>query len=125
MNDKSDGIRAGRLSPDEYARNFSDSHAPLNRVQALIEADRCYYCYDAPCIKACATGIDIPTFIQRIAQDNVRGAAKAMAIGVVLDLIVIPWPYVFEHYVKKGGDRWRRRSRSISPEGGTVDVLSK
>jgi dihydropyrimidine dehydrogenase (NAD+) subunit PreT len=78
MNDKGDGIKAGRLSPDEYARNFSDSHAPLNRVQALIEADRCYYCYDAPCIKACPTGIDIPTFIQRIAQDNVRGAAKAI-----------------------------------------------
>jgi glutamate synthase (NADPH/NADH) small chain len=47
-------------------------------VRALIEADRCYYCYDAPCITACPTGIDIPTFIQRIAQDNVRGAAKAI-----------------------------------------------
>ncbi len=72
------GIRAGRLSPGEYASNFGDSHEPLNRVQALIEADRCYYCYDAPCINACPTGIDIPTFIQRIAQDNVRGAAKAI-----------------------------------------------
>ena len=80
MNDEinTDGIRAGRLSKDDYAKNFSDSHAPLNRVQALIEADRCYYCYDAPCITACPTGIDIPTFIQRIAQDNVRGAAKAI-----------------------------------------------
>jgi glutamate synthase (NADPH/NADH) small chain len=75
---KGDGIRAGRLSPEQYAANFGDSHAPLNRVQALIEADRCYYCYDAPCINACPTGIDIPTFIQRIAQDNVRGAAKAI-----------------------------------------------
>lgn len=72
------GICAGRLSNDEYAKNFSDSHAPLNRVQAVIEADRCYYCFDAPCITACPTGIDIPTFIQRIAQDNVRGAAKAI-----------------------------------------------
>jgi len=78
MSDNSDGIKAGRLGPDEYARNFSDSHEPLNHVQALIEADRCYYCYDAPCIKACPTGIDIPTFIQRIAQENVRGAAKAI-----------------------------------------------
>ena len=34
------GIRAGRLAKDEYAKNFSDSHAPLNRVQAVIEADR-------------------------------------------------------------------------------------
>jgi len=63
--------------------------------------------------------IGIPTW------PDLRGAAKAMAIGVVLDLIVIPWPYVFEHYVKERGDRWRRRSRSISPEGTTVDVLSK
>ncbi|APV49505.1 dihydropyrimidine dehydrogenase [Betaproteobacteria bacterium GR16-43] len=78
MSDTSDGIRAGRLAPEEYARNFSDSHAPLQRVQALIEADRCYYCYDAPCINACPTGIDIPTFIQRIAQDNIRGAARAI-----------------------------------------------
>src|SRR5258708_207321 len=78
MNNKGDGIKAGRLSADEYARNFGDSHEPLNRVQALIEADRCYYCYDAPCIKACPTGIDIPTFIQRIAQDNARGAARAI-----------------------------------------------
>ncbi len=78
MSDESDGIRAGRLSPEQCAANFGESHAPLNRVQALIEADRCYYCYDAPCIKACPTGIDIPTFIQRIAQDNVRGAAKAI-----------------------------------------------
>jgi dihydropyrimidine dehydrogenase (NAD+) subunit PreT len=78
MSDESDGIKAGRLNADEYARNFNDSHAPLTRAQALIEADRCYYCYDAPCIKACPTGIDIPTFIQRIAQENVRGAARAI-----------------------------------------------
>ncbi len=78
MNETRDGIKAGRLSPEEYATNFSDSHTPLNRVQALIEADRCYYCYDAPCIKACPTGIDIPTFIQRVAQENIRGAARAI-----------------------------------------------
>ncbi|MEO7743253.1 MAG: NAD(P)-dependent oxidoreductase [Usitatibacter sp.] len=78
MSDHGDGIRAGRLSAQEYAANFGDSHAPLDRAQALIEADRCYYCYDAPCIKACPTGIDVPTFIQRIAQDNLRGAARAI-----------------------------------------------
>jgi len=70
------GIRAGRLAPDAYARNFADAHPPLTRAQALIEAERCYYCHDAPCIAACPTGIDIPSFIQRIAQDNDRGAAK-------------------------------------------------
>lgn len=46
-----------------------------------------------------------------------QGATRVMAAGAVMDLIVIPWPYVFEHYVKKPGDRWRRRTRSISPEG--------
>ena len=77
-------ICAGRLSKEEYARNFSDSHTPLNRVWALIEADRCYYCYDVFCTTACFIGIDIFTFIQRIAQDNVRGAVKTILDQLVL-----------------------------------------
>ena len=72
------GIHAARLDPSDYARNFADSHPPLTRAQALIEAERCYYCHDAPCVAACPTGIDVPTFIQRIAQDNDRGAARAI-----------------------------------------------
>ena len=72
------GIHAARLNLADYAVNFGDAHPPLNRTQALIEAERCYYCFDAPCIAACPTGIDIPTFIQRIAQDNNRGAARAI-----------------------------------------------
>lgn len=71
-------LKSGRLTPDNYARNFADAHPPLNRAQALIEAERCYYCFDAPCQTACPTGIDIPSFIQRVAQDNVRGAAEAI-----------------------------------------------
>lgn len=71
-------LKAGRLSAADYASNLGDAHPPLNRPQALIEAERCYYCYDAPCQTACPTGIDIPTFIQRVAQDNVRGAAEAI-----------------------------------------------
>lgn len=72
------GVRAARLSDAEYEKNFGDAHAPLNAIQAAIESERCYYCFDAPCTTACPTGIDIPTFIQRIAQENVRGAAKAI-----------------------------------------------
>ena len=72
------GIHAARLNLADYAVNFGDAHPPLTRPQALIEAERCYYCFDAPCITACPTGIDIPTFIQRIAQDNNRGAARAI-----------------------------------------------
>ena len=71
-------VAAGRLSQAEYARNFADAHPPLTPVQALLEAERCYYCFDAPCTTACPTGIDIPTFIARIAQGNLRGAARTI-----------------------------------------------
>ena len=72
------GLHAARLKLADYADRFGDAHPPLTRAQALIEAERCYYCFDAPCITACPTGIDIPSFIQRIAQDNLRGAARAI-----------------------------------------------
>jgi glutamate synthase (NADPH/NADH) small chain len=71
-------LAAGRLSQAEYARNFADAHPPLTPVQAQLEAERCYYCFDAPCTVACPTGIDIPTFIARIAQGNLRGAARTI-----------------------------------------------
>jgi dihydropyrimidine dehydrogenase (NAD+) subunit PreT len=71
-------VRAARLSADQYVKNFCDSHASLNLAQAKLEADRCYYCFDAPCITACPTGIDIPTFIHRIADDNIRGSAQSI-----------------------------------------------
>ena len=71
-------VASGRLSPADYARNFADAHSPLTPVQALLEAERCYYCYDAPCTTACPTGIDIPSFIARIAQGNLRGAARTI-----------------------------------------------
>jgi len=71
-------IQPGRLDACQYTRNFADAHPPLTKAQALIEAERCYYCHDAPCIQACPTGIDIPSFIRRIGEDNLRGAAKAI-----------------------------------------------
>ena len=69
-------IAAGRLSGDRLAKNFDDVAPPLDRQRALIESQRCYYCYDAPCITACPTGIDIPGFIRSISTDNLRGAAE-------------------------------------------------
>src|SRR6218665_2840448 len=72
------GLHAARLTPADYAANFGAAHPPLTRPRALIEAERCYYCHDAPCTTACPTGIDVPSFIQRIAQDNDRGAARAI-----------------------------------------------
>jgi len=68
-------LRGGRLDAQAYARNFADSHPPLAPNQALIECDRCYFCHDAPCIQACPTQIDIPSFIRKIATGNTRGAA--------------------------------------------------
>ena len=73
-----DGIVPGRLSPDQYAVNFADLHPPLDRHEAFVEADRCYFCYDAPCQTACPTSIDIPMFIREILTDNPLGAAETI-----------------------------------------------
>ncbi|HYE00119.1 MAG TPA: NAD(P)-dependent oxidoreductase [Alphaproteobacteria bacterium] len=71
-------IAAGRLPGAEIAANFDDVHPPLSRQQALVEASRCYFCYDAPCQEACPTGIDVPRFIRGIQSDNVKGAATTI-----------------------------------------------
>ena len=71
-------IRANRLSREDIDSNFGDLHPPLSRPEALIEADRCYFCYDAPCTTACPTGIDIPAFIQKIRSNNIRGSAHTI-----------------------------------------------
>ena len=73
-----EGIAGGRLSPEAYADNFSDLHPPLDHHEALVESDRCYFCYDAPCMQACPTSIDIPMFIRQIATGNPLGSAKTI-----------------------------------------------
>jgi dihydropyrimidine dehydrogenase (NAD+) subunit PreT len=73
-----EGIAAARLAPSQYAENFSDLHPPLDHHEALVEADRCYFCYDAPCMQACPTSIDIPMFIRQIATGNPLGSAKTI-----------------------------------------------
>jgi glutamate synthase (NADPH/NADH) small chain len=71
-------IQPNRLSDAEIAANFGDMHPPLERQEALVEADRCYFCFDAPCTTACPTGIDIPGFIQKIRSNNVKGSAHTI-----------------------------------------------
>lgn len=71
-------IRSGRLSPAEYAARFADATPRLSTSQALLEAERCLYCYDAPCATACPTSIDVPSFIKRIADGNLRGSARTI-----------------------------------------------
>ena len=73
-----DGVAAGRLGPAETRNNFSELHPPLGCHEAQVAADRCYFCYDAPCVTACPTAIDIPLFIRQIAADNPMGAAKTI-----------------------------------------------
>ncbi len=78
MAQSSSDIRPRRLDKAEIDKNFGDLHPPLSRSEALIEADRCYFCYDAPCTIACPTGIDIPGFIQKIRSKNIRGSARTI-----------------------------------------------
>lgn len=66
------------FSPDMFMRNFAEFEPGLTRKGAVEESNRCLYCYDAPCIKACPTGINIPSFIKRIATDNLKGAAQTI-----------------------------------------------
>lgn len=74
----SPGVVPGRLTRDELASNFVDVAPPLDRHEARVAADRCYFCHDAPCITACPTGIDIPLFIRQIATDTPDAAAMTI-----------------------------------------------
>lgn len=69
---------APKLTPEQYEENFSELHPAFTKNQAVTEANRCLYCYDSPCMKACPTHIDISTFIKKIATDNIKGAAKTI-----------------------------------------------
>ncbi|MEP4767122.1 MAG: NAD(P)-dependent oxidoreductase [Roseibium sp.] len=71
-------ISAGRLPEEAYAENFSDLHPLLDQHEARVESDRCYFCYDAPCMQACPTSIDIPQFIRQISTGNPTGSAKTI-----------------------------------------------
>jgi dihydropyrimidine dehydrogenase (NAD+) subunit PreT len=71
-------VASARLDEAGIKANFADLHPPLTRHEAKVEAERCYFCFDAPCQKACPTSIDIPLFIRQIAADNRNGAAKTI-----------------------------------------------
>ncbi len=67
-----------RISTDNLESNFREVNPGLSPKAAIEEANRCLYCYDAPCIKACPTGINIPSFIKKIASGNLKGSARVI-----------------------------------------------
>ncbi|MFD1882756.1 NAD(P)-dependent oxidoreductase [Paracoccus pacificus] len=74
----SPGVVAGRLSPDDYETNFADVAPALEAHEAQVAADRCYFCYDAPCVTACPTSIDIPLFIRQISTGTPDAAGMTI-----------------------------------------------
>lgn len=72
------GITAGRLPEESYAAQFSDLHPVFDDHEALVAADRCYFCHDAPCMTACPTSIDVPLFIRQIMTGTPEAAAKTI-----------------------------------------------
>jgi glutamate synthase (NADPH/NADH) small chain len=67
-----------KLPEDRSEQAFDDFKSAYTRDQAVLEADRCLFCSDAPCVAACPTHIDIPQFIRKIATDNVKGSARTI-----------------------------------------------
>ena len=96
--------------PDDpqLRERFSELKPPLTPQAAVIEADRCLNCFDAPCTAACPTHIDVPGFIKRIASGNLRGSAMRILDANILGVELrarLP-----------GGRALRRRLRAASPE---------
>src|SRR5215831_13945961 len=75
---------APKLPLEQLEKNFADINPPLTPGQALEEGSRCLFCHDAPCIKACPTGIDVPQFIRQILTGNLRGSAKTILEANIL-----------------------------------------
>jgi dihydropyrimidine dehydrogenase (NAD+) subunit PreT len=74
-----------RLTNEQYAENFGDIHPPFETHNAaLVEANRCLFCYDAPCIKSCPTGINVPKFIKQITSDNIKGSAHTIFLSNIM-----------------------------------------
>ncbi len=72
-------IKNNRLTTEQYEQNFADIHPPFEtKDAALTEANRCLFCYDAPCTKSCPTSINVPKFIKQITTDNIKGSAHTI-----------------------------------------------
>ncbi|MCE9614673.1 MAG: NAD(P)-dependent oxidoreductase [Lentisphaerae bacterium] len=67
-----------RLTAEQAKASMAEIEPAYTRQEAQVEADRCLYCFDAPCIMACPTGIDVPAFIKKIATGNMAGAGRVI-----------------------------------------------
>lgn len=72
------GLLPGRLPGEEYSLYGCEAYPPLTAHQATLAAAHCLGCHDAPCVRACPTGIDVPEFIARIGAGNPEGAAAVI-----------------------------------------------
>ena len=77
---------APSLTPEEFAARFAEIHPPFAPQAAAVEANRCLFCFDAPCTAACPTHIDVPRFIKKISTGNVRGSALTILDSNILGL---------------------------------------
>src|SRR5271163_3547569 len=128
--------------PDpEIAQRFEDLHPPFAPQSAVIEANRCLNCFDAPCTAACPTHIDVPRFIKKIASGNLRGSATAILDANILGAscsrvcpvdvlcegacvmlrynkqpiaIGLLQRHAMDHFVERGGKLPKRSSRTRS-----------
>ena len=66
------------LDATEVAGNFADVAPPMTKAEAFAESGRCLFCYDAPCMTACPTHIDVPAFIKKIHSGNLKGSARVI-----------------------------------------------
>ena len=66
------------LEPSQIEQNFAEINPAMTPAEAAVEANRCLYCYDAPCMHACPTHIDVPSFIKKIASGNLTGSARVI-----------------------------------------------
>src|SRR5438045_3702760 len=73
-----------KLGPEAAAANMAEIAPPYTPQEATIEANRCLFCFDAPCIQACPTGIDIPSFIKKIVNGNLTGSARTILSANIL-----------------------------------------
>src|SRR2546425_272055 len=73
-----------KLGPEAAAARMADIAPSYSPQEAIIEANRCLFCFDAPCIKACPTDIDIPSFIKKITTGNLAGAARTILTANIL-----------------------------------------